>query len=63
MKRNSVYYKYGIYGIRNRINDKLYIGKTMVSFGDRWDCHKAQLRANYHDNKHLQYSWNKYVED
>ena len=35
----------------------------MVNFGDRWDCHKAQLRGNYHDNPHLQNSWNKYGEE
>lgn len=35
----------------------------MMNFGDRWDCHKAQLRGNYHDNPHLQNSWNKYGED
>ena len=34
-----------------------------MNFGDRWDCHKAQLRGNYHDNPHLQNSWNKYGED
>ena len=34
-----------------------------MNFGDRWDCHKAQLRGGYHDNPHLQHSWNKYGED
>ena len=34
-----------------------------MNFGDRWDCHKAQLRGNYHDNPHLQNSWNKYGEE
>lgn len=34
-----------------------------MNFGDRWDCHKSQLRGNYHDNPHLQNSWNKYGED
>ena len=63
VKTISIYKKYGIYGIRNKINNKIYIGKTMVNFGDRWDCHKAQLRGNYHDNPHLQNSWNKYGED
>lgn len=59
----NVYKKYGIYGIQNKINGHLYIGKTMVSFGDRWDCHKGQLRGGYHDNRHLQNAWNKYGED
>lgn len=56
----GLYNKYGIYGIRNKLNGKIYVGKTMKSFGDRWDCHKAQLKSNYHDNRHLQSAWNKY---
>ena len=56
----SIYKKYGIYGIRNKINNKIYIGKTMQSFGDRWDCHRAMLNGGYHDNKHLQRAWDKY---
>lgn len=34
-----------------------------MNFGDRWDCHKSQLRGNYHNNPHLQNSWNKYGKD
>lgn len=60
---NNIYKRYGIYGIRNKINNKIYVGKTMQSFGDRWDCHKAQLKGGYHDNPHLQRSWNKYGEE
>lgn len=58
----NVYKAKGIYGIRNIINNKIYVGKTQVSFGDRWDDHKSKLRNNYHDNSHLQRSWNKYGE-
>jgi len=60
---NSIYKRYGIYGIKNKVNNKIYVGKTMQSFGDRWDCHRAQLRGGYHDNPHLQHSWNKYGEE
>ena len=59
----SVYKCYGIYGIRNKINNKIYVSKTMQSFGDRWDCHRAMLRAGYHENPHLQNAWNKYGEN
>ena len=62
-REDGIYKKYGIYGIINKVNGKIYIGKTMVSFCDRWDCHKAQLRSGYHDNPHLQKAWNKYGED
>ena len=58
----SIYKIKGIYGIKNKINSKVYVGKTQVSFGDRWDNHKAKLRNNKHDNSHLQHSWNKYGE-
>lgn len=34
-----------------------------MNFGDRWDCHKAQLNGGYHDNPHLQRAWNKYGAD
>lgn len=61
--KEDIYRQYGIYGIKNIINGKIYIGKTMVNFGDRWDCHKAQLRGGYHSNPHLQHAWNKYKED
>lgn len=56
----SEYKQFGIYRITNLVNGKTYIGKTGVSFGDRWDCHKAQLNGGYHDNPHLQKAWNKY---
>ena len=59
----SIYKEYGIYGIKNKVNNKIYVGKTMMNFGDRWNCHKSQLRGGYHDNPHLQNSWNKYGED
>lgn len=63
MIKISIYKEYGIYGIKNKVNNKIYVGKTMMNFGDRWDCHKSQLRGGYHDNPHLQNSWNKYGED
>lgn len=58
----DIYKTFGIYRITNTVNGKSYIGKTGVSFGDRWDCHRAQLNGGYHDNPHLQKAWNKYGE-
>lgn len=54
MWTNGLYHRNGIYGIKNLVTGYVYVGKTEVNFGDRWDCHKAQLRGNYHDNKNLQ---------
>lgn len=59
----DIYKTFGIYRITNTINGKSYIGKTGMNFGDRWDCHRAQLNGGYHDNPHLQRSWNKYGAD
>lgn len=59
----SLYDTYGIYGIRNKVNNNLYIGKTGNNFGDRRDCHIAALRGGYGVNAHLQRAWNKYGEE
>ena len=59
----SLYCTYGIYGIRNKLNGMIYVGKTQANFGDRRDCHIATLRGGYHINQHLQNAWNKYGEE
>lgn len=59
----DIYSTFGIYRITNTKNGNSYIGKTAMNFGDRWDCHRAQLRGGYHDNPHLQNAWNKYGEE
>lgn len=60
---NSIYKRFGIYGIMNKANGRVYIGKTGNSFGDRWDHHKALLRGGYHSNKEMQSDWNEFGED
>lgn len=59
----SIYKSFGIYRITNILNGRSYIGKTGMSFGDRWDCHRAQLNGGYHDNPHLQRAWDKYGQN
>lgn len=54
---------FGIYCIKNKINNKVYIGKTITKFQKRWFHHRSLLRAGIHNNKYLQKSWNKYGED
>lgn len=61
--KTSVYKRIGIYGILNTINNKIYIGKTGMNFGDRWDSHKSLLRNGKHDNPYLQRAWDKYSAD
>lgn len=57
---SNIYKEFGIYRITNKLNGRTYVGKTGMNFGDRWDCHRAQLNGGYHDNPHLQHAWNKY---
>lgn len=52
----------GIYCIRNKINDKRYIGKS-ISIIDRLSAHKKGLNKNKSHNYHFQNSWNKYGEE
>lgn len=63
MDIKEIYRTFGIYRITNKENGHTYIGKTGVSFGDRWDCHRAQLNGGYHDNPGLQAEWNEYGKD
>lgn len=54
---------YGIYGIINKINGKVYVGQTGERFLRRYWHHQWKLRDNSHDNMYLQNAWNKYGED
>lgn len=54
--------KIGIYGIRNKINGKIYVGKS-TGIGDRFTRHRTLLKHNKHYNLHLQRSYNKYGSD
>ena len=49
----------GIYKIINTTNNKYYVGSSM-NIERRWKSHNKHLRGNYHENDHLQKSWNKY---
>ena len=51
----------GIYCIRNKINNKRYIGQSIHIY-KRWSEHRSELNNNKHHNDYLQKSWNKYGE-
>lgn len=51
----------GIYCIENKENGLAYIGQA-VDIKRRWAQHRSDLRAQRHDNEHLQRAWNKYGE-
>lgn len=51
----------GIYCIKNKINNKVYIGKA-INVENRFKNHIKNLNNNSHKNKHLIASWNKHGE-
>lgn len=56
--------KSGIYLIRNTLNNKVYIGKS-INIASRMYSHKRALRKNdsKSENAHFINAWNKYGED
>jgi group I intron endonuclease len=52
----------GVYGIRNSINGKWYIGES-VNIKYRKSKHFSTLKYNCHKNDYLQRSWNKYGKE
>lgn len=52
----------GIYSIKNKINDKIYIGSS-IDIQNRWYIHKSDLIKNKHHNIYLQRAWKKYGEE
>lgn len=52
----------GIYKIRNKVNDKYYLGSTR-NLRKRMREHLSMLRNNKHGNAHLQNAFNKHGED
>lgn len=63
MREDKIYHRIGIYGIQNKINGNIYVGKTGMNFGDRWDSHRTLLSGGKHFNQYLQRAWDKYGED
>jgi group I intron endonuclease len=54
--------KSGIYWIRNKTNNKIYVGSS-TDTRLRFNNHRSSLRRNIHVNPHLQRAWNMYGED
>lgn len=52
----------GIYCIRNKINNKRYIGQS-DNLNNRWKRHKSDLKCGTHFNRHLQSAYDKYGLD
>jgi len=54
--------KSGIYGIRNSVNGKWYVGQT-IDLNNRKSVHFASLHGRYHHNDHLQSAFLKYGKE
>lgn len=54
----------GVYVIRNKLNDKRYVGSTSrMGIQQRWWVHKNDLKKGRHHSIRLQRSWNKHGPD
>lgn len=53
--------KSGIYKIKNKTNNKVYIGSA-YDFQNRWRRHEKSLKENNHHSSKLQRAWNKHGE-
>ena len=53
----------GVYYIKNKITDKIYIGSATNGIKKRWYQHKKLLKENKHSNKSLQLDWNLYGQE
>lgn len=61
-RTDKLYSRIGIYGIYNTINNKIYVGKTLMNYGDRRDSHFSLLRNGKHTLKAMQEDWNMFGE-
>ena len=60
---NDNRYKFGVYQIYCKANNKKYIGSTVMHFQRRKTCHDSDLKHNRHHNVILQNAYNKYGDD
>lgn len=51
----------GVYQIKNKLNNKIYVGSS-VNIEQRIKAHQKALNTNSHNNHYLQNAWNKYGE-
>lgn len=61
LKYNETYRGYGVYKIKNRLNNDCYIGSSFNVF-ERWKVHYKKLKINKHHSIILQRAFNKYKE-
>lgn len=52
----------GIYAVRNKVNNKMYIGQS-IDIEHRWRSHKADLRTEHGHNPHIKKDYEQYGLD
>lgn len=52
----------GIYGIRNKLNQKIYVGSA-VDVKKRWSTHLTVLKQGKHHSHRLQKAWDKFGQE
>ena len=57
IREDNIYFRIGIYGIRNLVNGKIYVGKTGMNFGDRWDSHRSFSSVRCHRTRERRCPW------
>ena len=57
---NQDHLLFGVYRIKNKFNNKVYVGSTVTSFEKRWGEHTYSLNLGKHANYKLQRDWRKY---
>lgn len=62
-REDNLYFRTGIYGVKNKANNKIYVGQTIYNFGDRRDSHFSLLRNGKHPVKEMQEDFTKVGED
>ena len=62
-REDNLYFRTGIYGVKNKANNKIYVGQTIYNFGDRRDSHFSLLRNGKHPVKEMQKDFTKVGED
>lgn len=62
-KKEVVFNLKKVYAIKNKLNEKMYVGSSRQHKDNRWKAHLKALRNNKHHSDKLQRAWNKYGEE
>lgn len=61
-RQDGLYQTTGVYGIRDTLNNRIYVGQTLMNFGDRRDSHFSLLRNGKHACAEMQSDFTEHGE-